>query len=212
MAEWWETLSLLQQIFLCAAIPFTIILIIQTILTFFGLTGHSDADGADADMDTDADAGAEPTDHADEHMDTHTDDVNAAVAGFRFFTVRGIVAFFCIFGWLGYVLGGTTLPMPLTILISVAAGLLSMLAIGLMFYSVRNLQSSGNIRYSNAIGSAAQVYIPVPERRIGRGKVMLVIQERLVEAEAITDDETKLKTGETVQVVGNIGNTLIVKR
>ena len=41
---------------------------------------------------------------------------------------------------------------------------------------------------------------------------MLVIQERLVEAEAITDDETKLKTGETVQVVGNIGNTLIVKR
>jgi membrane protein implicated in regulation of membrane protease activity len=210
MTEWWETLSLLQQIFLSAAIPFTIILIIQTILTFFGLAGHSDADSADADMDTDA--GAEPADHADEHMGTHTDDVNAAVAGFRFFTVRGIVAFFCIFGWLGYVLGGTTLPIPLTILISVAAGLLSMLAIGLMFYSVRNLQSSGNIRFSNAIGSAAQVYIPVPEQRIGRGKVMLVIQERLVEAEAITDEEIKLKTGETVQVIGNIGNTLIVKR
>ncbi len=207
MAEWWAALTLLQQIFLCAAIPFTIVLIIQTILTFFGLAGHSDADGADAEMDADTDA-----DPADAAGEAHTDDVNAGVAGFRFFTVRGIVAFFCIFGWLGYVLGGTTLPVPLTILLSVAAGLVSMLAIGLMFFSVRNLQSSGNIRYSNAVGRAAQVYIPVPERRIGRGKVMLVIQERLVEAEAITDEETKLKTGETVQVIGNIGSTLIVKR
>ena len=39
-----------------------------------------------------------------------------------------------------------------------------------------------------------------------------MIQERLVEAEAITDEKKKLATGETVQVVGNIGNTLIVKR
>jgi membrane-bound ClpP family serine protease len=41
---------------------------------------------------------------------------------------------------------------------------------------------------------------------------MVEIQERLVEAEAITDEEEKLKTGETVKVIGNIGNTLIIKR
>ena len=81
-----------------------------------------------------------------------------------------------------------------------------------MFYAARRLQDSGNLRFSNAVGSAAQVYIPIPANRIGRGKVMVLIQERLVEAEAITDEATKLKTGETVQVIGNIGNTLIVKR
>ncbi len=205
MAEWWNALNLLQQIYLCAAVPFTIVLIIQTILTFVGLGGHGDTDGADADADTDLSG------HLDGHADGHTEDV-AAVAGFRFFTVRGIVAFFCIFGWSGYLLAGSEMPLALIVLISVAAGLLAMLAIGLMFNAARRLQDSGNIRYSNAVGLAAQVYIPVPASREGRGKVMVLIQERLVEAEAITDEDVRLKTGETVQVTGNIGNTLIVKK
>lgn len=205
MAEWWNALNLLQQIYLCAAVPFTIVLIIQTILTFVGLGGHGDTDGADADADTDLSG------HLDGHADGHTEDV-AAVAGFRFFTVRGIVAFFCIFGWSGYLLAGSEMPLALIVLISVAAGLLAMLAIGLMFNAARRLQDSGNIRYSNAVGMAAQVYIPVPANREGRGKVMVLIQERLVEAEAITDEDVRLKTGETVQVTGNIGNTLIVKK
>ncbi len=206
MVEWWNALNLTQQIYLCAAIPFTIVLVIQTILTFVGLGGHGDADGADADTDADADIGVT------DHIDGHAEDVNAAAAGFRFFTVRGIVAFFCIFGWVGYLLGGSSMPVALTVLISVAAGLLAMLAIGLMFSAARRLQDSGNIRYANAVGKAAQVYIPVPANREGRGKVMVLIQERLVEAEAITDGDSRLKTGETVQVVGNIGNTLIVKK
>ncbi len=213
MAEWWNMLNVMQQIYLCAAIPFTIVLIIQTILTFIGIGGHGDTDGLDADADTDIDAGmADHIDsHVDGHADGHADDVNAAVASFRFFTVRGIVAFFCIFGWVGYVLGYSSLPVALTVLISIAAGLLAMLAIGLMFYTARRLQESGNLRFSNAVGKSAQVYIPVPANREGRGKVMVLIQERLVEAEAITDSETKLKTGETVQVIANIGSTLIVK-
>jgi membrane protein implicated in regulation of membrane protease activity len=214
MAEWWSALNLLQQIFLCAAIPFTVILIIQTILTFIGLAGHGDGDvsAVDSDADTDMGAGLDHMDgHIDGHADGHTDDVNAAVAGFRFFTLRGIVAFFCIFGWVGFVLGDSKLPVVLTMLISVASGLLAMLAIGLMFYATQRLQDSGNIRFSNAVGHAAQVYIPIPARREGRGKVMVMIQERLVEAEAITDGDVRLKTGETVEVVGSFGNTLIVK-
>ncbi len=206
MVEWWNALNLTQQIYLCAAIPFTIVLVIQTILTFIGLGGHGDADGADADTDADADIGIT------DHIGGHTEDVNAAAAGFHFFTVRGIVAFFCIFGWVGYLLGGSAMPLALAVLISVAAGLLAMLAIGLMFSAARRLQASGNIRYANAVGKAAQVYIPVPANREGRGKVMVLIQERLVEAEAITDEDVRLKTGETVQVVGNFGNTLIVKK
>jgi membrane protein implicated in regulation of membrane protease activity len=47
---------------------------------------------------------------------------------------------------------------------------------------------------------------------MGSGKVMVTIQERLVEAEAITDEDRKLATGEAVQVVGSVGNTLIVKK
>ena len=220
MAEWWNALTLLQQIFLCAAVPFTLVLIVQVILTFIGLGGHEgDADGDggggfdvhDVDHDFDAhgmdvhDAGGHETDHADGHADE-------AVGDFRFFTIRGIVAFFCIFGWAGFALCDTSLSAAAIIPISFVAGLAAMLLIGLMFFAVKRMQDSGNIRYSNAIGQGAQVYIPIPAKRTGAGKVMVTIQERLVEAEAVTDETKKLATGETVQVVGNIGNTLIVKR
>ena len=95
MAEWWNALNLLQQIFLCAAIPFTIVLIIQTILTFIGIGGHGDTDTADMDSNTDFDPSIDAGGHIDGHFDgpdhvdgnlgSHPDDVNAAVAGFRLF-------------------------------------------------------------------------------------------------------------------------------
>lgn len=203
MAQWWEALSALQHMFLYAAIPFTLILIIQAILTIVGLGHDSDMDtGADADMDADADADAD--------VDVH--DAHISAAGFRFFTIRGLVAFFCIFGWTGYALSCTALGTAPVIIISVGAGLLAMLLIGLMFYAMKHMQQSGNLVYSKAVGSEAEVYIPIPAQRMGKGKVMVAFQERLVEAEAITDDEQKIPTGVAVRVVGKTGNTLIVKR
>lgn len=210
MTEWWEALTKLQRIFYYVAIPFTLVLLIQAVLTFIGLGGSdADADG-DADADMDADDGFDVDDDFD--VDTDVDEPNPGIAGFRFFTVRGIVAFFCIFGWTGVSLVNTSLSTALIIALSVAAGLIAMLIIGLMFYAVKNLQSSGNIRHRNAVGKTAEVYIPIPANRIGKGKVMVTVQERLVEAEAITDEEQKIGTGETVKVIGNMGTTLIVKK
>jgi len=215
MAEWWSALSLLQQIFLCAAVPFTIIMLIQAVLTFVGLGGHGDdADSGDTDAD-DIDVhgfDGHEADQGDYSADGHDVEPGEAIGGFRFFTLRGIVAFFCIFGWTGFALYDTVLSVPAILVISFAAGLAAMMVIGLMFWAVRRMQDSGNIRYSNAVGQSARVYIPIPPTRNGTGKVMVTIQERLVEAEAITDEERKLSTGETVQVIGNAGNTLIVKK
>ena len=212
MAEWWDALTGLQHIFLYAAVPFTLILLIQAVLTFIGLGGDDGDADFDADTDADLDADADTDFDADGVIDADTDDdmPDPDIAGFRFFTVRGIVAFFCIFGWTGYALSGTTMDVALAVIIAVVAGLLAMLVIGLMFFAVKRLQSSGNIRYSNAVGKSAEVYIPIPALRIGKGKVMVNIQERLVEADAVTDAQKKIGTGETVIVVGSTGNTLIV--
>ena len=209
MAQWWEGLSVLQHVFLYTAAPFTVVLLIQAVLAFIGLGGGSDMD-ADGSMDADADF------DADSDMDADTDagadqQSGSKTPGFRFFSIQGIVAFFCIFGWTGYALSQTALPDVPVILIATAAGFAAMLLLGLMFHAVRRLQASGNLRYSNAVGSEAEVYIPIPPQRTGRGKVMVMVQQRLIEAEALTDEPQKLRTGEVVRVVGNIGNTLIVK-
>lgn len=208
MTEWWDALSALQHAFLYAAIPFTLILIIQAILTIAGLGGHD----ADMDADTDADVDVDADMDADADVDADANEAQMGIAGFRFFTVRGLVAFFCIFGWTGFALSNTSLTTVPIILISAAAGLVAMLIIGLMFYAMKNMQASGNLKYSNAVGKEAEVYIPIPAGRTGRGKVIVAFQGRIVEVEAITQDEQKIPTGTTVSVVGKTGNTLIVKR
>lgn len=209
MAEWWESLATLQQVFYYIAVPFTVILFIQLIMTLIGLSGSgSDVDtDADADFDMDADA------DADVDIDSDVESFEPGMmAGFRFFTVRGIVAFFCIFGWTGAALFSSGMQTIWIVLLSAAAGFFAMFVIGLIFYGVKKLQSSGNIQYSNAIGRTGNVYIPIPPNRSGKGKVMVTVQERLIEAEAITDEKKKIPTGETVKIAGNIGTTLIVKR
>ena len=224
MTQWWDSLAVLQQVFYYVAVPFTVVLLIQAVMTLIGL-GNSgvDADGDvdsdfDADMDGDFDADMDGDFDADFDADGGIDaDVESfepspGLSGFRFFTVRGIVAFFCIFGWTGATLFETTLPSIWVILLAVAAGFFAMFVIGLMFFGIRKLQSSGNIKYSNAVGKTASVYIPIPPKREGTGKIMVTVQERLIEADAITDEETKLKTGETVKIINTVGNTLVVKR
>lgn len=225
MNQWWSDLSVIQQVFYYIAIPFTLVLFIQAVMSIIGLGGHdSDAD-ADSDFDTDGDSDFDMD--SDSDMDFHAEidsdhdfdghdmdhgEHSIEAAGFRFFTIRGIVAFFCIFGWSGLSFYASGLSIPLVVTFAVLSGLLAMLIIGLMFYGVKRLQSSGNVKLTNAIGNTAEVYIPIPAKRQGRGKIMVNVQERLVEADAITDEKTKLKTGESVTVVGNISNTLIVKR
>ncbi len=230
MTQWWESLAILQQVFYYVAIPFTVILLIQTVMTLIGL-GNSgvdaDSDGDfDADVDTDFDADIEADFDGDFEAEMEADfevegdfdadgesfEPSSAASGFRFFTVRGIVAFFCIFGWTGASLYDTQLADVWVVVLAVLAGFLAMFIIGLMFYGVRKLQSSGNIKYSNAIGKIASVYIPIPPERAGKGKVMVKVQERLTEADALTDEKTKIRTGETVKITGAIGTTLIVKR
>ena len=62
MFAWWDSLSLISQIFACIAIPTTLVLIIQTILMFIGLDGDGigDMDG-DFSLDHDiSDIGIHP--------------------------------------------------------------------------------------------------------------------------------------------------------
>lgn len=58
MAEWWNSLSTLYKVFFCMAVPATAIMLLQTILLFIGIGGHSDSD-ADADGDVDGDIDAD---------------------------------------------------------------------------------------------------------------------------------------------------------
>jgi len=74
------------------------------------------------------------------------------------------------------------------------------------------LQESGNLDIKNAVGSLATVYIKIPAKRATYGKVTLTVQERFLELEAVTDCAEELKTGETVQITGILGNSTLIVR
>ena len=189
MLEWWNSLSLVSQIFTAMAVPATVVMIIQALLLLLGIGG---GDG-DVDVDDISDIDAE------------------ASEGLSLIRVRGIVAFFSVGGWAGLVCDTGELPVVISVLIATAAGLAAMIGVALLFKSIMKLQTSGNIVIANAVGKTATVYIPIPPRKEGRGKVTVLVQNRFVELEAMTEDERCLETNETVTIcaVADTGTVIV---
>ena len=191
LIEFWNNLVLGQQIFLCIAIPATLILIVLIVMMLVGF-GDDDVDG-DADIadDLDVDGDADAT-------DGDTPD-----AGLSFFTLRGIVSMLSIMGWSGLIFldAEMGLPTAVGVAISVALGLITLFLVALAMRGISRLQSSGNLDLRNAVGKVGQVYLTVPADGTSAGKVNLTVQEQFKEFSAITTAKEPLKTGQYVRVV-----------
>ncbi len=192
MFAWWDSLSGLGQIFACIGIPATLILIVQTVLLFFGI---GDGEGADVDVDSDG---------FDISEAANGDD------GLTLFTVRGIVAMFCVGGWSGIVFLDLGLGSALSIFLSVVCGVAALVGIAYLMKAVMKLQSSGNIQLGLALGKIGEVYIPIPAKGKGRGKINITVQDRFMEIDAISAGDEELKTGDTVRVVATDESGLVV--
>ncbi|MCI9415221.1 MAG: hypothetical protein HFJ79_08630 [Clostridiales bacterium] len=196
MLDWWNGLSLISQVFYVIAIPSTLILLLQTILLLFGLGGGDHDVDHDVDHDTDFD-------HDADH------DAGAAhEAGLRLITVRGIIAFLAVCGWVGVAMTDLGVGAGVTTLVALVAGLAALILVAVILRFSMRLQQSGNLDMQNAVGLTGEVYVSIPEG--GRGKVTLVIQERFMELDARCP-ERALQDGERVKVVAvTESNTLIV--
>lgn len=180
----------MERIYLFIAVPASLILLIQTSLTFLGLSGE-----IEADFDGDGDVNG------------------SGESGITLFSVRNLVAFFTFFGWGGLWLKSMGVAPVFTVLGSILLGMLFMLISTGLFFIVSKMQRSGNIDLNNAIGKLGEVYIPIPGKRRRPGKVNIIIQGALREVEAYTDEHEDLKTGSTVQVIAvESGAILVVKK
>ena len=180
MTNWWNSLSDIQHIFAFIGIPATLVLIVQTILLLFGI-GDGD-DGIDLDGDGIPD-------------EVGGDD------GLTLFSVRGIVGMLCVAGWAGIVFIDFGLPNIAAIFLALLCGVATLFGIAYLMKAVLKLQSNGTIELGTAVGKTGQVYIPIPPKGQGRGKINVVVQDRYIEVDAVTDSEDTLKTGEAVRVI-----------
>ena len=203
----------IQQLFMFAAIPATLVLLLQTALMLIGFGGDGDSDVPDGPPD-DLSADVPDTDVSFDPRDdfSNCDDPDELSGDFRIFTIRGFVAFFAVFGWTGSALIAANMPPWFAALGAFLAGAVAMVLIAWIMRMVLRLQESGNLDPKNSVGRAGVVYITIPAARKGSGKVNLVVQERYSELDAVTDSETDIPTGREVTVVGvtTLG-TLIVR-
>ena len=216
MFDWWNTLTIASQVFYCVAIPATLVLLIQTVLMFLGIGEDGDADelpdpGMDASADMDADGDVDGVFDGDGDGDVLAHE--SGFDGLRVFTLRGIIAFFVVFGWVGVVMDAANLALYITIPVSILCGLATMVGLAFLIRAVMRLRNDGNLDNRNAIGTSGKVYLAIPPSRTGEGKVQLMLQGSYVERNAVTDETEPIPTGCEVVVIGISGQTdLVVKR
>lgn len=192
---WWESLSVFQQVMFIIAVSASGVMVIFLILMLFGIDG-AEYDGVDI---------------PDSSVDVFNDEPLTGIAGLRILTVRGMLVFLAIGAWVAYLfssLSGPIISSVIGIVFGVGAAYLQALA----FRATLKLESVGNMDYHNAIGKIASVYLRIPRSKSGKGKISIIIQDRLAEVDAITEEAQDLLPNTSVEVIGmEDQNTLIVR-
>ncbi|MBP7174605.1 MAG: hypothetical protein KBA53_00110 [Thermoclostridium sp.] len=134
--------------------------------------------------------------HAHGHHTEHSHDKGDAL---RLFTVRGIVAFLSVGGWMGVVAIDWNFPGILAVILAVAVGWLALWFVAWIIRAFVRMQQSGNVRMENAVGKEGDVYLTIPVN--GHGKVNVIVQDRLCEMDAVSKADRPIKTGEKITVL-----------
>ncbi len=187
ITSWWYGLSSIEQIFWGIAIIFSLLFLIQ-----FGLSMLGAEVEADADVDLDTAHGSFSLDPA-----------------FTLLSVRSIIAFFTFFGWMGVLALSRGLGSTPVILIAGGAGLAAMFTVAYLMYFFSRLAEEGNADLTELIYKNATVYLTIPERRRGKGKVHVTLRNSLREMDAVTEGE-RLETGQSVKIVEIIEDNVLV--
>ncbi|MFC1856625.1 hypothetical protein ACFL9U_01195 [Thermodesulfobacteriota bacterium] len=181
-------LSLAAKIYFVTAVAATAFLVIQIILSLIGFDhGHGDMD-----------------------HDIHHD--FSDVSGVAFFSIRALVAFFCLFGWTGYICVQAGLWPFLSIIPAFLAGTAALVCVAYLLHFFYSLSESGTVQVSDAISEIGTVYLTIPEGKNATGAVNVSVGGAIREYRAVSEEGTEIKTGAKVEVVGTLDpRTLIVR-
>ncbi|MCY1635174.1 MULTISPECIES: hypothetical protein [Marinifilum] len=185
ISDWWSTMDMVEKIFWGISVPFSVLFLIQMVMTFLG--GDVDDVAADGDADVSGDTGID----------------------FQFLTLKNLIAFFTIFGWTGIICVHIGFGPFISTFIATIAGLIMMVIMASILYFMGKLTEEGTLNLNNAIGKIGNVYLTIPANRKGMGKVQIQVQG-LQTLDAITDAEKDIKTGAVVEVIEILNDQILV--
>ena len=144
-------------------------------------------------------------------IDTNTSAKDSEMVKPEFFTMRGVLSFFSIGSWIVIVVYKATCNYYLSFGIGVAAGLLTMFLIAIVLQKAVSVQKSRNVDLKELIGVSGNVYLTVPPRGEGKGKVSVITKDnKLTVFDAIAYEDNKIPTGKSIKVVDVLEHALLL--
>ena len=190
MEHYWNLyteLPTLMQIFWGCALISTTIMVVQFILSLCGI--------GDVEMDVDFDS---------------ADGLDAAT-GVDVFSIKNIIIFLVGFGWAGISFRDVIPQDALLILAAVVCGCFFVASFILIFKQMMKLESNAAVRMEAAVGKKGEVYLRIPAKRNGKGKVTVSLNGVAREYNAVTNDDEMIPSGKLVDIIGSAGEgTLLV--
>jgi hypothetical protein len=188
----------METLFLFCAIFGGTVLVAQFFLGFGSEEQGSEGpeDAPDAIGGIEGDAGGDAHGDAGHHDSTWV---------FGVLTLRTVLIGVTFFGLTGKAAMASGFDQPQPIAIGVVCGLAAMYGVYFLMRGLYKLTADGTERIDRSVGEEATVYLAIPGRNQGVGKVHVTVQHRLLEYEAMTVGE-RLPTGTRVVVVGVLGS------
>lgn len=192
----------------CAILGSTLVLL-QFCATLFGFGGGDlDADGVPDALDLDVETGADGAEGGEA-----ADGDASGVPFLKALSLRTATAGAAFFGLGGLAGEALSLGKVATTGLAIVAGIAAIYGVYFLFRTLSRFSEDGSIRESTAVGATGTVYLRIPAKRSGRGKVVVSQQGRSMEYAAETDDENELTTGTPIVVVKLIApSTALVAR
>ena len=182
--QWWADLSQAHQVFYGIAAISSGLFLFQLLISLIGFDSDTDFDDVD--------------------LDAHDID-----GGFSIFSIRGIIAFFMFFGWGGVAALYQGFNPAQASMVGFLIGFLAMVAVAFVIAQVLKLQESGTVPVDSAISHEGDVYLTIPGRKEGKGRIQIEMEGKTMEFEAITADEA-IETGRKIRVVDVLKNNVMV--
>ncbi len=188
---------------ICAVLGGTV-LVCQFVLTLFGLGhAHDFVDHIPGDVGDVGHAGGD---------DGHAQQEHGSNWFFGIITFRTVVAALTFFGLAGLAMesgGAATGP---TLIVALGSGVAAMYGVHSMMQFLAGMRADGTVRIDRAVGQTGTVYVTIPARRGGAGKIQMNLQNRTMEFPALTASD-ELPPGATIKVVNVVGpDTVEVER
>lgn len=193
LSIWFDALSAVDKFYWGVAVFFSVIFVVQTLLTFIGI------DSFDSDADVDL-GGAD--------IDGHT---LGTVGVSQLFSIRTLIYFMLGMSWGAISVGGLVGSEVVRAVIAIVCGGVFVWVFYLIMRTMLRLQTSGNVSIEQSVGLTGQAYLRIGAERSQKGKVSVSIAGALREYDALTDG-AEIKSGSQVRIVAVEGSTLIVEQ